>query len=350
MEEKIKILSKTNMFCPVCEEEHEVELIEKEKEVIIKGEKIKYKEKFYRCNKYEDENTFQTGNLWNEGLIISIDIYREKKGLLTSKEIKKIRRKYEITQLEMAQLLGLGDITITRYETKQIQDEAHDKIMRLIDENALITLEYLEKNKSNFKNEERFENIKNNIKRIIFNETINYLNEQEIEAKYIDFNYENIQNGNQILDINKIENIINYISKNYSNLYKVKLMKLLWYIDCIYYKENNKSLTGLVYVHQKMGALPIAYDELLKLPSIIVNEEIIENSDYFICYHILPNENYRVKKLSDKEKRICDLVINKFKNFSTKEIVDYMHKEKAYIDTKNNEIIDFSYAKYIDLK
>ena len=43
-------------------------------------------------------------------------------------------------------------------------------------------------------------------------------------------------------------------------------MKLLWYIDCIYYKENNKSLTGLVYVHQKMGALPIAYDELLKLP------------------------------------------------------------------------------------
>ena len=47
-------------------------------------------------------------------------------------------------------------------------------------------------------------------------------------------------------------------------------MKLLWYIDSIAYKENKKSLTGLVYTHQKMGALPIAYDELLKLPSIKV--------------------------------------------------------------------------------
>lgn len=350
MEEKIKILSKTNMFCSICEEEHEVELIEKEKEVIIKGEKIKYKEKFYRCNKYEKENTFQTGELWNEGLINSLDIYREEKGLLTSKEIKKIRKKYQITQLEMAQLLGVGDITITRYETKQIQDEAHDKIMRLIDKNALIALGYIEKNKANFKNEERFEIIKNNIKKIIFGETINYLNEQEIEAKYIDFKYENIQNGNKILDIKKIEDIINYLAKNYSNLYKVKLMKLLWYIDCIYYKKNNKSLTGLVYVHQKMGALPIAYDELLKLPSIIVNEEIIENGDYFMCYHILPNENYSAKKLNDKEKEICDLVIHKFEKFSTKEIVDYMHNEKAYKETKNNEIIDFSYAKFIDLK
>lgn len=101
MEEKIKILSKTNMFCSICEEEHEVELIEKEKEVTIKGEKIKYKEKFYRCNKYKNENTFQTGELWNEGLINSIDKYIEKRGLLTS------------------------------YETKQMQDEARDKIMKL---------------------------------------------------------------------------------------------------------------------------------------------------------------------------------------------------------------------------
>ena len=45
----------------------------------------------------------------------------------------------------MAKLLGVGDVTVTRYETKQIQDEAHDKIMRLIDKNALIALEYLEK-------------------------------------------------------------------------------------------------------------------------------------------------------------------------------------------------------------
>ena len=46
----------------------------------------------------------------------------------------------------MAKLLGVGDVTVTRYETKQIQDEAHDKIMRLIDENyqmKIINLKFI---------------------------------------------------------------------------------------------------------------------------------------------------------------------------------------------------------------
>lgn len=349
MENNIKILEKEKMFCSICEEEHEVELIEEEREIEIKGENIKYEEKMYRCNKYAEKNTFETEKMWNENLINSFDAYREKKDLLTSKGIKLIRKKYGITQLEMAQLLGLGEVTITRYETKQIQDEAHNKIMKLIDENALMALDYLEKNKENFKNKERFYVIENNIKKIILAETLNYLNKQEIEAKYVDYSKENIENGNKTLDIDKIEIIINYMAQNYPNLYKVKLMKLLWYIDCISYKEDNKSLTGLVYTHQKMGALPVAYDEILKLPSVEVKEEIIEKEDYFICYHIYPNDNYRGKKLNTKEKNICDRVINKFKNFKTKELVDYMHKERAYINTNKNDIIDFSYAKFINI-
>lgn len=347
---KNKILGKIKMFCPICEEEHEVDLIEKEKETMVKERKIKYKEKFYRCNKYKQNNTFQNGKLWNEGLINSLDSYRRQEELLTSKEIKQIRSKYQVTQLEMAKLLGVGDITVTRYETKQIQDEAHDKIMRLIDENALVALEYLERNKENFKNGERYEKIENSIKTVIFKETLSYLNKQEIEAKYVDYSEKNIENGNIDLKINKTETIINYIAQNYPNLYKVKLMKLLWYIDSIAYKENEKSLTGLVYTHKKMGAVPIAYDELLKLPSIKVEEEIMDKENYSVCYHILPNENYKPKAhLTAKEKEICDRVINKFKNFTTKELVEYMHREKAYTDTKPNEIINFSYAKFVKI-
>ena len=64
----------------------------------------------------------------------------------------------------------------------------------------------------------------------------------------------------------------------------------------------------------------------------------------------LPNENYKPKvHLTEKEKEICNRVVNKFKNFTTKELVDYMHKEKAYTDTKPNEVIDFSYAKFVEI-
>lgn len=342
-----KIIKKERMFCSICEQEHEIYLIEEKREVNIKGKIIKYKEKLYLCDKYKKDNTFETEKLWNENLLNSLDVYRKKNNLLTSIEIKDIRKKYQLTQLEMARMLGLGEVTITRYETKQIQDEAHDKILRIIDKNAMLALEYLENNKKYFENTDRYDVIANNVKKVVLKDTLDYLNKQEIEAKYIDFSEKSSLNGNKKLDIDKLEIIINYIASNYPNLFKVKLMKILWYIDCIAYKEKNESLTGLVYTHQKMGALPIAYDEIIKLPSIVVKEEIIEKDDFYTSYHILANKDYKGKKLPSKEKEICDRVIEKFKDFNTQELVDYMHNEEAYIKTKNNEIICFDYAKNI---
>ena len=55
-------------------------------------------------------------------------------------------------------------------------------------------------------------------------------------------------------------------------------------------------------------------------------------------------------KLSDDEFKTIDIVVNKFYSFTSKDIVKYMHKEKAYLETKTNEFISFEYAKYIDLR
>ena len=42
-----------------------------------------------------------------------------------------------------------------------------------------------------------------------------------------------------------------------------------------------------------------------------------------------------------------DKVIAKFKDYKAKDIVDYMHDERAYKETKSGEIIPFSLAKEI---
>ena len=42
-------------------------------------------------------------------------------------------------------------------------------------------------------------------------------------------------------------------------------------------------------------------------------------------------------------------VVNKFATYNTDEIVNYMHKEKAYQDTKQNDIIKYDLAEYISL-
>lgn len=340
----MKELRKVNMFCSICEEKHEVSLIEEERETIIKGEKIKYKELYYKCDKYPDSNIFMSGDLWNINLINSLDEYRKKKDLLTSKEIKEIREKYQLTQSEMAYLLNLGEITITRYETKQIQDASVDNMIRELNDNPLFVLKLLEKNKNKFK---RYDEIEKHIKDVIDKNIISFLNEQELIAKYIQYNEKSIVNGNTVLDISTLTNILGYITKEMGPTKKVVLMKLLWYIDSLSYKNNECAITGLVYEHMPYGALPIGHREIIELSSIKSN--LFINESEYEEYRIQFNEEYKIKRLKKEEKEIIDKVIHKFKNYKSYEISDYMHKEIAYIETKNNEIIPFSFAKEINI-
>ena len=339
----LRELKKEKMFCSICEEMHEVSLIEKEKETIIKGEKIKYKELYYKCQKYNDNNIFMTGDLWNLNLINSLDSYRNKKELLTSKEIKEIREKYGLSQSEMAFLLNLGEITITRYETKQIQDASVDNMIRELNDNPLFALKLLEKNKAKFK---RYDEIEKSIKKVIDENIISFLNEQELIAKYVKFSNKSIENGNMVLDIDKLKNVVGYIAKKMNQVKKVVLMKLLWYIDALSYKNRDYSITGLVYTHMPYGALPIGHKEIIELASLKSNLFINENE--YEEYKIKFNEKYKLKRLSNDEKKIIDEVLDKFKDYSSHEISDYMHEEKAYKETKDNEIIPFTFAKEIN--
>lgn len=342
MESKIKIIKKEYLECSICGEEHELDLCEEIVRKKVKNEYVEYAERYYRCNKYNTENIFMTGNMWNEALLNSIDAYRKKNNLLTSFEIKEIRSKYDITQLELAFLLNLGEVTITRYETKQIQEVSNDNMLREINNNAIFALKLLEKNKDKFK-EKRFNEIENTIKKIIDKETLKYLNEQEIICQYINFRDENLLNGNCILDIDKLKSVLAYITKNMKEVKKVVLMKLLWYIDSLSFKNTNKSITGLVYVHKQYGALPIASDELLKLNSI--NYEMKYNDEEHIEYKITYNPNFKIVGLSNNEKAIINIIIDKFKDYRSSEISEYMHKEKAYLETRDDEFISFEFAK-----
>ena len=339
----MKELKKVNMFCSICEENHDVSLIEEERETMVKGEKIKYKELYYKCDKYRDNNIFMSGELWNINLINSLDAYRIKKDLLTSKEIKDIRKKYDLTQSELAYLLNLGEVTITRYETKQIQDASVDNMLRELNDNPLLALKLLEKNKNKFK---RYEEIENQIKEIIDKNVISFLNEQELIAKYTDFNEININNGNVLLNIEKLKNILGYITKEMGQMKKVVLMKLLWYIDSLSFKIRGYAITGLVYQHMPYGALPIGHREIIELSSI--KSKLFINDREFEEYKIEFNNEYKIKRIEKDEKEIIDKVINKFRNYRSSEISNYMHKEKAYKETKDNDIIPFSFANELN--
>lgn len=75
-------------------------------------------------------------DVWAQNDLLVFDTYRRLKGLLTSEEIKAIRKKRGLTQVQLAQLIHCGEKNITRYETGTIQDKVFDLLIRLVDNDA----------------------------------------------------------------------------------------------------------------------------------------------------------------------------------------------------------------------
>lgn len=339
------LIKKVHMDCPLCDRVHEVEERKRTTTMVIKGEEVTYEERFYFCaNADDEENEFETGSMTNENLMNARNAYREKMGLLTSGEIVEIRERYGLSQVDLAKLLGWGEATISRYESKAIQDEAYDTMLRLLRNNPLQAYEFLKKNQDRFTVAKR-ESIKEKIVEKLDSYGKEFLTRQIFEGEYAGFGEPSDSNGYTVLDIDKIEAVVSYLAQYMDYLYKVKLMKSLWYSDALAYKIKGRSMTGLVYRKEAMGALPVGHYSLMNLENLNVQEEMSRNYDSML--HVLPSDKVDESILSDDEKAILDMVIKKFKNYKASEIVDYMHKERAYNETPNGNIIPFHLAKEI---
>lgn len=124
------LIRRVHMECPLCDKTHEVEERKRFTTITLKGEEVTYEERYYYCvNADKDDNEFESGSMTNENLMNARNAYRIKHGLLISDEIIAIRENYGLSQVDLARLLGWGDATISRYESKAIQDEAYDTLL-----------------------------------------------------------------------------------------------------------------------------------------------------------------------------------------------------------------------------
>ena len=221
------LIKKIHMSCPLCDKTHEIEERKRITTITLKGEEVAYEERFYFCANADDENEFQTGAMTNENLLNARNAYRVKMGLLTSDDIVAIRESYGLSQVDLAKLLGWGEATISRYESKAIQDEAYDTMLRLIKDNPLQALEFLKKNCDKFTAKKRLE-IRAKIVEKIDSYGKEFLTRQTFEGEYANFEEPSDSNGFTMLNIDKIEAIISYIAEKVNHLFKVKLMKMLW--------------------------------------------------------------------------------------------------------------------------
>lgn len=327
--------------CPFCNSKHLVQVKDRQAKAIVKNLEVEYDETVYLCTVEDSE--FITNKVSDENSLRAKDKYKKTMGLLTSYEIKSIRDIYDLTQKEFSNLFGWGDVTVQRYEKKLIQDETYDDMMRMTLINPSYTLMLLEKHKDRF-SEDRFIQIKSNIKETIKKKGNLHLKIEEIKNGYIDFDEPSEFNGYKILNIEKIVSVIGYFIHYINPLSKAKLMNLLWYSDILSYKLYNTSITGLVYEHLQLGMCPISFNEIINLPFIKVEEELVGEA---VNLKICSKDKVDILRLSLEELNVLEKVALFFKEFETRDIVEYIQKEVAYIETDKETIFSFSSSNHI---
>ena len=192
-------------------------------------------------------------------------------------------------------MLGWGSKTITRYESHQVQDRAHDTILKKISHDPDMP------------------------------------NSMEVKC------FMGMQNF-----------VIRYFaaSDQIINLYKVKLTKLMWYADALSYKLRGYAITGLVYKALPMGAVPVGHESIIDLKDVPCEEIEINETN---AYHFVLTSAIDFPTLSADDQQILDKVILRFGMMKKEDLVEFMHQEKAYKKTNLWDVISFEYAAYLQI-
>lgn len=300
---------KKSMYCFNCDKDVEYEIVNEKREYTIHNKKIVVDENVIYCltchNELIDENlNNDLNNIYNEYL----KIYD-----LSFDKFKEIRKSLNLSQELFAKALGWSKKTVVRYENKQ----------------SLPQIEYLYVYKK------------------ILNNKMEFLNILEERKERIDIkDYNNILSKVSLdLDL-KTLNVFLYILKD-NNLSITQIMKNLFAIDFYSYKEINDSITNLLYVHAPYG--PIVNNRNYYIDILVKNgyiNIIIDNNDNLL---FKANKEYDINIFNAKEIEILNLVKRKLKNKTAKELTEWSHKFKGWIDTNDGKIIDYKYAKYLNL-
>ena len=326
-------------YCPYCNSEQEYSIVKRIfKE--YKGVKVNVEENVPICKKCKNELIINS--IEDENLKRIYNKYMEIKNIITPSEIKNLRNRYGISQRELTAILDFGKMTINRYENGSLPSKSHSDYLKLIAKDEYVFFD---------KVTEAYDT--NRISQKTFSKVKNVVNKQSIH----DNNYElklyiendlktspNIYNGFQVLDLEKLQNLISYIASK-TKLYLTSLNKYLWFIDMISYNKRTISVTGLTYIHEQYGPVIInrKYEEISKLDDKYKREDK-EKNDGSIQSIITSNGNYDLSTFSDKEIKIIDYVIHLLSNKSVKEISNLSHKELGWKNTERFEKISFQYA------
>ena len=155
------------------------------------------------------------------------------------------------------------------------------------------------------------------------------------------------------LDERAYKNAVLYFIKYCNNqyLHAIKLNKLLYYLDFIFFRDHKKPVTGDVYIHQGYGPVPARIDEILaklKSDGAIDTESIDYRDGELVHFDLRDPKKLDESVFSSDQKKLLKQICDEFGNWPTEKIVAQTHLEAPWFYSKPYEVVDYAYAHDID--
>jgi uncharacterized phage-associated protein len=263
--------------------------------------------------------------------------YREKYNIPSAEQLLFVRFTYGLSQIKMSEVLGFGPNQYRLYESGEMPLGGNATVLSMIIEPEEFK-NILVKKKSIFV-ESEFKKITSMLDNLLERDYLKLLKNILFPKNFVPNNL----TGYKLPFLSKFADMVIYFLDTAP--FKTKLNKLLFYADFAHFKYYGNSISGCKYVAIDLGPVPDQYGLIFGL---LEKKEVIKTTIYknpkgeFDKFVSLKSTDD--VRFTESEKEILNLILNRFSDCSTNEIIDISHKELAWINNSDKKApIDYSF-------
>ncbi|HEX8426669.1 type II TA system antitoxin MqsA family protein [Hymenobacter sp.] len=313
----------------------------------FRKEEFSYMYHCYECQVTQER--FTTPELDNLNTAQIYNQYREKHQFLFPEQIAQLRERYGLTAARLALLLDFGPNQLSNYEAGEMPSASNAKILRLASDP--VTFLSIVRDKKDELRPNEYEKLRRLLDTLIDESQVRRVgglivrSTPQLESDPDQFT------GYVVPDAEKFAELVLFFFQHIDNLFKVKLLKLLFYCDFQHYRLTAHAITGQRYRAIQHGPVPQEYGQRLQemvqqdLLAASFHESLVQSDNGSPVLVYKPKRKANLDIFSASEREVIELVYQKLGKKSRLELENLSHTERAWKENKaqNGRI---SYQEY----